>query len=139
MQTNMNRKSEKIGVGGKAGKGGWTALVAVAALAGCGQTSFFDVTVTAMNSVDISTINSCQVLVSGAASDTFSLDGAKCGHVMQFNIGTFEYGTTLESGTLNFHIDLLKGDLTKMAQGDGSGAVKVGGHQPIIVTVAPFP
>lgn len=117
---------------------GLAGLVLVAGLAGCGQTSFFEVTVvaaTGTNGIDISMINSCVVKVSGAATDSFSLSQAKCSHVTTPTLGTFEYGTTAESGMLSFHVDLLRGDLTKLGQGDSSGAIKAGGRQTVTVNV----
>lgn len=111
-------------------------LVLAVSLAGCGQTSFFEVTVVAnTTAIDISMIASCVAKVSGAATESFSLDTMKCSHVVNATLGTFEYGTTAESGTLSFHVDLLRGDLTKLGQGDGSGAIKAGGRQTVTVNV----
>jgi hypothetical protein len=124
------------------------ATVALALLgagaAGCGQTSFFEVTVqvksdvTGVRQACLSVVGSCEVTVSGAASEgPFTL--ANCDHVTSWTIGTFQYGTDAESGTVNFHIDMFDANLKKppLGSGDASGSIKAGGRQPVTLSVTP--
>ncbi len=135
MKTQIQGKAGKVGkVGGLTG----LALLATLGLGGCGQTSFFEVTVMVANVTtgpDISMINSCFVTVSGAAKDMFTLNN--CMHVVTGRVGVFEYGTEAESGSLTFHVDVFDGNQKMLGQGENSGMIKKGGHQTLTVAIAP--
>ena len=111
----------------------------------CGQTSFFDVMVTVkqvqgVTQDSLRQINSCQVTVSGASSDAFPLDNCVFGLVQSFAIGTFQYGTDKDSGTVNFQVDLIGQDRrTVLGSGTGGAAIKSGGRQTLAVEVVPDP
>jgi hypothetical protein len=116
-------------------------------LAACGQTSFFDVPVTIKQLPGITVdslrmINSCSVTTSGAASDTFPLDTGVCafGQVMTYSLGIFQYGTTSDSGTVNFEVKIYaKDQATVLGTGTAGGAIKSGGRQTVPVEVVPDP
>jgi hypothetical protein len=136
---NSKNSGKKIGILGKAGL---SALLLLTGAAGCGQTSFFEVAVVVNSNAGVrqdclSFIDLCQVTVSGAASDSFTLNSATCVQPRSFQIGIFQYGTDSESGNVSFHVDIFDGNLKKLGQGDGTGAIKAGGRQPVTVPIAP--
>jgi hypothetical protein len=110
-------------------------LGALGALAGCGETSFVEVTVTAQSAIDTSTITSCEVVVSGADSDRFNLENCGPGQVISQTIGTFQYGTS-SSGQLTFEVALLN-NLAPIGRGSGSVPIKSGGRATLTVTAMP--
>jgi hypothetical protein len=135
----MRTQIRKIG-----GKNGIAALVLLASAVGCGQTSFFDVTVTVNNTVSgvrldcLYAIDSCEVTVSGKASDSFTLASKSCTHPTAFQVGVFQYGTGEDSGNVGFHVEIFDGNHRKLGQGDGpSTAIKAGGRQSVAVPVLP--
>jgi hypothetical protein len=122
---------------------------------GCGQTSYFEVTVTLPATVDTclqSMIFSCEVAVSGAASDSFTLPSDVCISPKQRQIGVFQYGTDKDSGNVAFHLDLFTGNRTvgpgsvsptnpvgPIASGDGSASIKAGMRQQVTVPLVASP
>jgi hypothetical protein len=125
---------------------GLSALIAFALLAGaagCGQLSFMEVTVrvdntvAAVNSSCLYSIDRCEVRVSGAESDFFTLGAGACVHRTVFDLAEFQFGTDESSGNISFHIEIFDANGNKLGQGDGAGAIKDGGRQPVIVPVAP--
>lgn len=111
--------------------------------AGCGQTSYFEVTVLAGSSVPpscLSTIDHCEVTASGAGSngEFFTLDSRACHMPLASSIGVFQYSTDKDSGNVAFHVDLvtLNGGMLKvLASGDSAPTpVKSGGRQAVSVT-----
>jgi hypothetical protein len=136
--------STKTGKTGKSGKIGIPALILLASTLGCGQTSFFEVTVTVNNNVSgvrldcLYAIDQCAVTVSGPVSDNFTLASRSCVHPTAFQLGSFQYGTGEDSGNIVFHVDIFDGNLHKLGQGDGpSTAIKAGGRTPVAVAVVP--
>jgi hypothetical protein len=135
MQTRIGKTGIKT-AGSMTGTG--IGIAALVALAGCGgQTSFFEVTVTVNNPmVDRTMITSCEMTVSGSATDgPFSLAG--CDHVTAQTIGVFQYGTDAESGTVSFHVVAFNGSRGTLGVGDSSGAIKKGGRTPISLAIGP--
>jgi hypothetical protein len=125
-----------------------------ASTAACGQISYMDVKVTvdATNHPNISQnsfaqINTCEVHVSGATSDIFTIDKCMNGMTLLtvesgtriYDLGTLQYGTSTDSGTLNFEVDLRSGDTSKppLGKGTGSGSIKSGQHSLVSVVVNP--
>ncbi len=111
------------------------ALGLAVAAAGCGEVSFFDVSVSTALAVDNTVITQCEVKVTGAASETFSLKN--CDHVTSHTIGTFEYGTDSGSGTVNFDISARDGGRNVVAHNTISGNIAKGGHTPLMITLNP--
>lgn len=118
------------------------ALALLAGGSGCGQLSFMEVAVVVRNNTGILpeclfTIDLCQVKVSGTESGDFTLGNFACTHPTNYQIAKFQYGTDESSGNIAFHVDIFDGNLKKLGQGDGSGAIKDGGRQPVTVDVVP--
>ncbi|HVV52810.1 MAG TPA: hypothetical protein VHO06_24325 [Polyangia bacterium] len=82
------------------------AALAAALVAGCNTYHYYDITVQAMTPVtenETSTMNFCQVLVSGAASDTISWSNNYGCPPMKFpDLIAFEYATFADSGQITF-------------------------------------
>jgi hypothetical protein len=111
-------------------------LAALGGVAGCGETSFIEVTVSAprgANEVDVSTITSCEVVVSGADTDSFPLRNCGPGQVFGSTVGVFQYGTG-SSGELTFEVVLLN-NLVPIGRGSNSAMIKSGGRQTVTVNV----
>lgn len=110
---------------------------------GCGQLSFMEVTVrissnvAAVDASCIYAVDQCEVRVSGAETDFFTLVNNACVHRTAFDIAEFQFGTDESSGNISFHVEIYDGNHNKLGQGDGSGPIKDGGRQPVIVPVAP--
>lgn len=133
---------------GSRARSAWVGLtLLLAGLSACGQTSFFDVPVTIKQVPGITIdslrmINTCSVTTSGAAQDVFALDTGVCafGQVMTYSLGTFQYGTTSDSGTVNFEVKIYAKDLTTvLGTGTAGAAIKSGGRQIVPVEVVPDP
>lgn len=117
------------------------------AVAGCGQTSYFEVNVqvktTALGNDStcyLSTVNSCEVKVSGAdSSGIFTLKQAACTQPGGSNIGKFQFATEKDSGSLSFHLELFDGNHKSppMGTGDASGPIKAGGRTVVTLEVTP--
>jgi hypothetical protein len=75
--------------------------------AGCNTYHYYDITVTSMSPVtvtELSSMNFCEIVVSGSASDTIPWSGANmmgCPPAGS-TIGTFEYATFADSGSITF-------------------------------------
>ena len=112
-------------------------LGALAATTSCGQVSFFEVavTLTGLTPSCSYAIASCEVTVSGAAHDSFTLSSKVCDAQMTLNRGTFQYGTEAESGTVNFHLEIFNGNREKLGQGDASKAIQPGGRAKVDLMV----
>ena len=106
---------------------------ALGASTSCGQVSYFEVAVslTGLTPSCSYAIASCEVKVTGAANDFFTLSSKVCDAQMTLNRGTFQYGTEAESGTVNFHIDIFNGNRDKLGQGDASKAIQPGGRAKV--------
>jgi hypothetical protein len=110
---------------------------------GCGDVSYFDVTVKVdptmnVGQTDLTAINVCEVHTSGAASDVFTMDNCAQGMVYNtFTLGTFQYGVSASSGTVNFDIILKDGSSKTLAEGTGSGTIASGKHTALTVSVEP--
>lgn len=110
-------------------------------MAGCGQVSFFAVDVTIKNDVresDLSVIDTCEVRVSGDATDFFALQGCGPGQIRSFYLGQFQYGTEKESGTVNFTVNLMR-NREMIGTGSASGGIKAGGRVDVALQVTPDP
>lgn len=122
-----------------------TALLALtlasAASAGCGQVSFFEVAVVADNSTamlrteKLFEVDRCEVLVSGAVTDGFTLSDCRNPSTEDWFLGTFQYGTESESGDVTFTIKLYNGVVKLLGQGAATAPIKKGGRQNIEVKV----
>jgi hypothetical protein len=82
-------------------------VVLGAALAGgCNTYHYYDIDIRAMSPVteiQTSTMNFCEVLVSGADSDTIAMTGGNgCPPANFPDIGTFEFATFADSGQITF-------------------------------------
>jgi hypothetical protein len=116
------------------------ALLGLAGLSGCGQTNYFDVTVTvkqdpAIGPPQLLRINSCVVSVSGAATDSFPINTCSQGTVTGYNLGTFQYGTDKDSGSFTFAVLIRDGVQTTLGTGTASGQVKSGTRTTLTVEV----
>lgn len=118
-------------------------LVGAVGAVGCGDVSYFDVTVnvnTGMNisESDLTAINTCEVHTSGAASDVFTMDNCAQGMIYtSFLIGKFQYGVSSDSGTVNFDISLKDGSGKTLAEGTNGGPIVSGKHTALTVGVDP--
>ena len=108
--------------------------------AGCGESSYFEVSVSVMNGLPfvdcVSKVSVCQVNVSGADSATFSLSNI-CSGPTALNLGKFQYTTEKESGNVMFHLELRDGSGKKLGEGDASSPIKAGGIQPVNLVATP--
>jgi hypothetical protein len=83
--------------------------------AGCNTYSYFNIDLKidpAFGSAAESTISSCRVVVTGAATDSFELNDALCPPPMLTNrleIGTIDYSTFSDSGNVTFTLNLFNG------------------------------
>lgn len=118
------------------------------ALAGCGETSFFDVTVkvrmgvTGVTSGELDQIEACEVTVSGAASDgPFSLSNCQNPSVdpATYEVGLFQFGTDSDSGSCRFDIVVYVANRRQGGMGSATGTIKSGGRQPVDLIVDPDP
>ncbi|HEY4184135.1 MAG TPA: hypothetical protein VGP07_03660 [Polyangia bacterium] len=119
---------------------GLSALALGFSLVGCGQISYFQVEVTVDGTVGGNTgtlkqINSCEVMTSGAVSDETDFTLSSCSSSASYAdhpvIGTFEYGTTKDSGTVTFKILLKDGSLNTLGQGSVDGNISAGKITPL--------
>jgi hypothetical protein len=113
----------------------------LAGMAGCGQVSYFAVDVTIKNDVresDLAVIDTCEVIVSGAANDVFPLQVCGPGQIRSFYLGQFQYGTEKESGNVDFTVNLMR-NREKIGTGMGGGAIKAGGRVDVAIQVIPDP
>jgi hypothetical protein len=131
------------------------AAVALTGLLGCGQVSNFTVTVEVSGSGGndknkLSQIVSAEVTATGAVSDesiflleNFPKDKASNYEKLadgQLMLCRFQYGTTKESGQVEFQIDLRNGTNGPdgvIGTGKGSANIKVGGSADVTVIVTP--
>jgi hypothetical protein len=119
--------------------------------AGCGQTSYFSVDVivsgqTGRDPLKMQQVIHADVKAEGAISDQsqFGLEGfprpSSYGYPRdsksQIIIGTFQYGTTSESGNVTFHVTL-RDDNNDLATGSGDGTIHSGSSVAMSVTVDP--
>jgi hypothetical protein len=110
---------------------GALSLGALAATSSCGgEVSFFEVNVSmsGITSACAYTIASCEVTVSGAATDHFSLEPAICDQRATVDRGRFQFGTEAGSGDVNFHIEVFNGNRDKLGAGDASKPIMKGGR-----------
>jgi hypothetical protein len=118
-------------------------LVGAVGVVGCGDVSYFDVTVTVntgmnISESDLTAVNTCQVHTSGAASDIFTMDNCAQGMIYtSFLIGEFQYGTSSGSGTVNFDVILKDGSGKTLAEGSNGGSIVSGKHAALTVAVDP--
>lgn len=110
-------------------------------LSGCGQTSYFDVSVTIkqdpkIGAPQLARIDSCYVTVSGAATDSFPLNGCSQGTVTGLNLGTFQYGTDKDSGSFTFSVVVRDGVQTTVGTGSVTALLKSGTRTVTSVEVA---
>lgn len=111
--------------------------------AGCGQTSYFEVTVNVSTSdpkvttACLFSVGYCVVTVSGAASDHFGLTDQACDKPASYNLGLFQFATDKDSGTVNFLVEIQDTNHKPAGQGTVSGPIKVGGRQTLTVAVTP--
>lgn len=118
--------------------------------AGCGQTSFFSVDVIVSGAVGRDQMKMKQVIhgdvkAEGAISDQsqFGLNVDRPSNYVypldpnhQIVFGTFQYGTTSESGKVTFHVTL-RDDNNDLATGSGEGTIQSGSSVAMSVTVDP--
>jgi hypothetical protein len=122
-------------------------------LVGCGQISYFTVTVEVKDAPGrdrnkLSQIVSAEVLATGAISDepSFLLNPIQKSASYNYEIlsdgqpmfARFQYGTTKESGRVDFQVDLHNGTLGPdgvIASGTGGGDIKAGGSAEVTVMV----
>ena len=120
--------------------------------AGCGQSSYFSVDVivggaTGRQRNSMAEVKSVQVTTSGAVSDesSFLLENfprsdnynyptASGGQII---LGTFQYGTTSESGKVTFNVHVKDGSLNDLASGSGDANIQSGGNVATSVMVQP--
>ncbi len=135
--TTTIRRSAKV-------KTGLLALaILLGAASGCGQTSYFEVTVNLdmtnpkVTPTCLFRVGYCVVTVSGAASDHFALNDAACDKPTSYALGLFRYATDQDSGNVNFLVEIQ--DTSQKAVGQGSLAKPIvsGGIQKLTVSVAP--
>lgn len=113
------------------------------ATAGCGQTSYFEVTVNAdmanpkVTTACLFSVGYCVVTVSGAASDHFGLNDKACDKPASFNLGLFRYATDQDSGTVNFLVEIQDTNHKAAGQGSISGSINAGGRKILTVSVTP--
>ena len=117
------------------------ALALLGGASGCGQLAFMEVEVRVMQTAQVDasclyTIDRCEVRVSGAESDFFTLGNGACARQLNFK-PDFQFGTDEDSGNIAFHVDIFDGNGHKLGQGDGSGAIKEGGRQKVMVPITP--
>jgi hypothetical protein len=119
---------------------GLCALALGFSVVGCGQISYFQVEVTVDGTIGGNTgslkeINSCEVMTSGAVSDETDFTLASCSSDSNYSnhpiIGTFEYGTTKDSGTVTFKILLKDGSQKTLGQGSVDGNISSGKITPL--------
>lgn len=111
-------------------------LAALCALAlgglGCNQYSYLQIHVT-LDDAGFSTprramINICHVYITGATKYDQVLN-ARCSPPDSNDVGVFDFSTFVDSGTVNFKLDLFKGpesDATKIGEGTTSLAISSG-------------
>ena len=111
---------------------GLLALVCLALGAGaCSSFSYFDLDLkfgTGFDFVKISTIDSCQLLVTGAANDDIVLPAAQCRASTSGEFGTVEYSTLADSGNITFTLtaSAFPSNNPNCKLGDGSTTVEAG-------------
>jgi len=124
-------KTNKLLAKGKSLLLGTLCAGALAATSGCGgEVSFFEVNVslTGITRACAFAIASCEVTVTGAASDFFTLNSRMCDQRMALDRGTFQYGTEAGSGNVNFHIEVFNGNREKLGAGDAQKPIMKGGR-----------
>jgi hypothetical protein len=110
-------------------------LAGLALLAGCNTYKYFEIHVTfdpaTLDSSQTGYISSCWVTVSGADSAQFRLKGNVCpppaSSVAPLDVGTFEYSSFADSGSLTFKLEAFTGvgmqQNCKLAEGTKTVAV----------------
>lgn len=114
--------------------------LAGAAVSGCGQTSYFEVSLDITpdpGSSCLTRIYTCTVSVMGADSGYFNLDDRVCHAPTSTNLGLFQFSTEKDSGNVNFKVQIVNVDLKPLGAGTGSGAIKAGGRQAVQIHVTP--
>jgi hypothetical protein len=115
---------------------------ALAAASGCGgEVNFFEVnvTLTGISPACAYAVGSCEVTVSGAATDFFTLKNGVCDRREGVDRGRFQFGTEAGSGEVNFHIDVFNGNRVKLGSGDASKAIMKGGRAVVDLKAAMDP
>lgn len=105
------------------------ALALAAAGAGCNTYSYLQVHVkldeTTFTSVRRATIHTCHLFVTGAATTDTQL--TNCSPPPTFDVGTFDFSTFADAGTVNFDLQMFQGvgegDANKI--GDGMTSVTI--------------
>jgi hypothetical protein len=128
-------------------KNGLLALALLGGLTGCGETSYFEVSVYVENNVPgvnatcLFKLSQCEVTVRGAGGEEFFLDSKACHGPSGFNLGVFQYATDKDSGNVTFHVVLVAnvdGMPTIVGTADSAAtAIKSGMRQQVSVTVRP--
>jgi type 1 fimbria pilin len=129
--------------------------LALGGLVGCGQNSYFSVEVTIPSGISSGTLQkiaSCEIMTSGAVSDEtdFLLSSSVCSPSASYSglptdsagnhvLGTFEYGTSKDSGTVTFKILLEDGSRGTIGSGTKDASIKSGGIQPVTLLVTDTP
>ena len=131
------------------------AALALTGFVGCGQTTYFSVTVEVKDSTGrdrnkLSQVISAEVTATGAGSgeSIFLLDNFP--HANNYNYGNtsdgqlllsrFQYGTTNESGHVDFQVDLHNGTNGPdgvIGSGSGGGDIKPGATIDVTVMIDP--
>lgn len=132
-------KTSKLLTKGKSLLLGALCVGALAGASSCGgEISFFEVNVsmTGITTACAFAIHSCEVTVSGAANDMFSLNSQICDQRAALDRGKFQYGTEAGSGTVNFHIEVFDGNRNKLGAGDAQKAIVKGGRTEVTLVAA---
>lgn len=119
-------------------------LASLMGAAGCGQPSFFDVTVQVAPATGVRTdciqsaVFSCELTVSGAASGSFALGGGVCSPPPRsYTIAQFQYGTDSDSGNVTFNMAIFSTNHAKLGEGSVTAAIKAKATQPVTLTIQP--
>jgi hypothetical protein len=135
-------KTNKFLAKGKTFLLGALCLGALTSASSCGgEVSFFEVSVrmTGISPSCAYAVAYCEVTVSGAAKDFFSLEPEVCDRRMTVDRGKFQFGTEAESGDVNFHIDIFNGNRIKLGAGDAHQPVQKGGRAVVDLVAAMDP
>jgi predicted small secreted protein len=99
---------------------------------GCNTYSYFDIDLklgAGFNTVTKGQIHDCHVFVTGAASDDFHVDAAKCQNVDPATLlmDKIEYSTFADAGNITFTLKLFKGlgEMTACEMGEAGTTLAV--------------
>jgi len=119
-------------------------LASLIGAAGCGQPSFFEVTVQVAPVTGVRTdcinsaVFSCELTVSGAASGSYVLGSGVCSPPPRsFTIAQFQYGTDADSGNVTFDMSIFSTQHAKLGEGSVTAAIKAKATQPVTLTIQP--